>query len=343
MTATVRVMSAEEIAAQAGGSTPFLLWPDRATMFAERAMRLRQLAGGHAMGDYLRFMAALAMAQQRALAAIGDAVPLPSAADLDAAARAGRPPLPAVDWPRDAAWRQAARQMAAALAADASGDVPAALRQRLGELPATDDDWFERQADALLTGVMQGLELATSALVAGALQAWWTHLVGAVHAGHQGGGQAFGLTDDRSVCPCCGSRPTVSITRHGGQATGQRYLHCSLCATQWHVPRGQCSHCGSKKSVAYQSLALPELDDGDEEARSRAAQAAVQAETCDDCNHYLKILHTDRDAQAEPVADDLASITLDLLVADGPHQRHGVNLMLLFGAPDGSATDDPPP
>jgi hypothetical protein len=25
------------------------------------------------------------------------------------------------------------------------------------------------------------------------------------------------------------------------------------------------------------------------------ASAAVQAETCDDCGHYLKILHTDRD------------------------------------------------
>ena len=47
----------------------------------------------------------------------------------------------------------------------------------------------------------------------------------------------------------------------------------------------------------------------------------------------------DKDAHAEPVADDLASLTLDLLVSETGAQRHGVNLMLLFGDPDAS----PPP
>ncbi|MFO1287879.1 MAG: formate dehydrogenase accessory protein FdhE [Rubrivivax sp.] len=57
----------------------------------------------------------------------------------------------------------------------------------------------------------------------------------------------------------------------------------------------------------------------------------MQAETCDTCGHYLKIIHGDREPFAEPVADDLASITLDLLVAETGKLRHGVNLMLLFG------------
>jgi FdhE protein len=43
-TATVRVMSPEEITARAGGQTPFLHLPQRSSGFAERAMRLRQLA-----------------------------------------------------------------------------------------------------------------------------------------------------------------------------------------------------------------------------------------------------------------------------------------------------------
>ncbi|MGM3031581.1 formate dehydrogenase accessory protein FdhE domain-containing protein, partial [Bacillus cereus group sp. BC34] len=46
-------MSPEEIAARGGGETPTLRFPERATLFAERAMRLRQLASGHALGDYL--------------------------------------------------------------------------------------------------------------------------------------------------------------------------------------------------------------------------------------------------------------------------------------------------
>jgi FdhE protein len=64
---------------------------------------------------------------------------------------------------------------------------------------------------------------------------------------------------------------------------------------------------------------------------------AVQAETCDDCGHYLKIVHMAKDTQVDPVADDLASIALDLLVAETGKQRHGVNLMLLFG--DSAAPD----
>ncbi|MES1163404.1 MAG: formate dehydrogenase accessory protein FdhE [Rhizobacter sp.] len=35
------------------------------------------------------------------------------------------------------------------------------------------------------------------------------------------------------------------------------------------------------------------------------------------------------------MADDLASVTLDLLVSEAGFQRHGVNLLLLFGDPGG--------
>ena len=77
-TATVKVMSPEEIAARGAGDLPYFLWPERSTVFAERAMRLRQLAPGHAMGDFLAFMAGLAQAQQRALSR-GLEVALPDA------------------------------------------------------------------------------------------------------------------------------------------------------------------------------------------------------------------------------------------------------------------------
>ena len=329
--ATIRVMPAEQIAAQAGGDTPLLLFPNADTVFAERAMRLRQLAPGHAMGDFLAFMAELALAQQR-LAPAGASLPLPDDAELDRAARLGVPPLPAADWPRPAAWREAARALAAAMAAFA----PAATKSCLDAMVASSDQWLERQADCLLTGVTQGLELATSAIVAAALQATWVRLVDAVRHGPRTGGPAFGRVDDPLRCPCCGSRPVVSITRFEGAATGQRYLACSLCATMWHLARGRCTHCGHDRHITYQSLASAG-DAADDATRTRAARAAVQAETCDDCHHYLKILHSDREPLVDAVADDLATITLDLLVADSGLQRHGVNLMLLFGPPD------PPP
>jgi FdhE protein len=339
--ATVRVMSPEEIAARPGGETPYFQWPQRASVFAERAMRLRQLARGHAMGDFLEFIADIAQAQQARLATMPD-LPLPDAAALDSAAREGRPPLSAVDWPLDDAWRGVLR----ALVTDLRATAPAGAQPALAHLAEADDTLLDRHADALLHGLLPGgsaLDLAGAPIVAAALQVVWTHLVLEVQRrwtdeGRGGAGQPFGRTDEPGLCPCCGSRPVASITRMAGDLLGQRYLHCSLCSMQWHLLRIRCAHCGSGKHIAYQSLDAADADDG--ESSSRAAQAVVQAETCEDCGHYLKILHGERDPFVEPVADDLASLTLDLLLSEAGLQRHGVNLLLLFGEPE--PPPDPP-
>jgi FdhE protein len=81
-------MSAEEIVAQSGGETAFFMWPERQTVFAERAMRLRQRQLGHELQEVLHRMALRQLAQQAALNTM-TAVPLPDAAALDAAAAAG--------------------------------------------------------------------------------------------------------------------------------------------------------------------------------------------------------------------------------------------------------------
>uniref|UniRef100_UPI0013D0BEAA formate dehydrogenase accessory protein FdhE domain-containing protein n=1 Tax=Klebsiella aerogenes TaxID=548 RepID=UPI0013D0BEAA len=63
MTATSqKILSPEEIAVRAGEQLTFLPLPEPG-VFAERALRLRALAAGHAMGDFLRFVAELADAQ----------------------------------------------------------------------------------------------------------------------------------------------------------------------------------------------------------------------------------------------------------------------------------------
>lgn len=327
-TATVRVMTPEEIAAGGGGDPPAVRWPQRGSVFAERQMRLAQLARGHAMADFLRFVSGLARAQQQQLDTF-PSVPVPDAAALDRAAERGLPPLAAVDWPRDGAWRAALRALVADLRADAQGPVAATLDR----LAAAGDDALETQADCLLTGVTQGLDMAAAPIVAAALQVYWTHLLLETQRGHGGRGQVFGRLDDPGLCPGCGSRPVASVTRTAGGALGQRYLHCSLCGLEWHMARAKCSHCGDSKAIAYQSLEVPGADD----AGARAAQATIQAETCESCGHYLKIMHAERDPMVDAVADDLASLTLDLLVAEGGQQRHGTNLMLLFGEPE------PPP
>lgn len=334
--ATVRVMSAEEIAARAGGEVPYLLFPERGSVFAERAMRLRQLAGTHPMADFLRFVADIAAAQQRCMA-LGEGWQPPSAEALDQAALAGQPPLAAAGGAPDGRWHAVLAALVAALLPQA----PAGARPALQTLAQADAVFLDRQADALLQGLHSGLDLACAPIVAAALQVAWTRWVLETQGAAGSAAKApFGRVDDGTRCPCCGSLPVASVTRSSGESTGSRYLTCGLCSTQWQLSRIRCTHCGSTEKLAYQSLSPEGEADGES---ARAAQAAVQAETCDACHHYLKILHTDRDPLIDATADDLASLTLDLLVADAGYQRHGHNLMLFFGDPAEAAPDDPAP
>ena len=294
-------------------------------------MRLRQLAAGHAMRDYLIFVADIAQAQQRELNR-GLAVPLPDRNALQRAAAAGMPPLPAADWPRPLVWLDVLRRMVGTL----RERVPAgAASDTLKQIAAASDDELDMQADRLLNGVMLGLNLGWAPLIGAAQQVLWSDLVLQTEAHAQAVGQpAFGRVSDAAGCPACGSRPTASVVRIDGRHNGLRYVHCSLCSLQWHRVRIECTHCGRNDKIHYQTL---QAQAGAGSNPTGAAEGAVRAECCDDCGHYLKIVQMDKDPHAEPVADDLASLTLDLLVSETGAQRHGVNLMLLFGDPDAPA------
>jgi len=321
------LLSPEEIAVRAGRETPFLRLPEPASVFADRALRLRQLAADHPMRDYLLFAAELVQAQHLVLADY-PTVALPTPAQLDAAALAGRPALDPDAWPRDPAWRDGLHRLLDVVAARLA---PGPARDQASALRGLQADALERQADRLLAGVMTGLDLGAAPLVAAGLQVYFTALVTATEAAHPAGRPTpFGRIDDATRCPCCGSRPTAAVLRIGADESGYRYLHCALCSTQWHLVRIKCSCCLGTKGIGYQALeALP----GHAPPATGAAAGAVQAETCDACGSYLKIMNMARDPFVEPVADDLASVTLDLLVSEAGHQRHGVNLLLLFGDP----------
>jgi FdhE protein len=329
---TVKIMSPEEIAARQVGDVPPIRFADTTRVFADRETRLRQLAAGHAMRDYLIFMADVAAAQHRALQA-PRVSPLPGEEALGEAARAGVAPLQPTLFRRSAEWR------------DDLNDILAGLLPHLADGPARDTvlalqaapvQELERQADRLLAGVMLGLDLGQAPLIGAALQVYWTRLV--AHTQAQYPDLAFGRVDDATACPCCGGKPVASVVRLGTNDTGTRYLHCSLCQSQWHMVRVKCSRCESTRSIFYQEL--EPATSGAQQPTAAPPRGAVRTESCDECNHYLKIVSMEKDAYVDPVADDLASVTLDLLVSESGKLRHGVNFMLLFGAPPDEA-DEP--
>ncbi len=315
--------SPEQIVLRAGLDTPSFIAPKAATLFAERALRLRQLAAGHALRDYLLLMALVCEALHERAQASPAVTPLGADA-LAGALESGQPPLAPHALARAASWRTEWRTALAQVLQRLPADSPA--RATVEAVIALPDAALEQQADRLLAGITLGLDMAAAPLIAAGLQLYWTQWLAATAAAHPDAFKALAPpASPAQHCPCCGSLPTASITRSGQGFKGQRFLHCALCNAQWRAPMVCCSHCGSAQGIQYQALQAA----GDAQAPS--TPAAVEAETCEACRHYLKIVHMERDAHVEPMADDLATLTLDLLVSDAGYQRHGTNLLLLFG------------
>ncbi|MEC6408383.1 formate dehydrogenase accessory protein FdhE [Achromobacter xylosoxidans] len=306
-----RILPRGEIEALDHNTIPRIQLPARDSVFATRAARLRQLAVDSPVADYLLLMARLVDAQQNALR--GCNAP-PASEDRIALAQAhGMPPLQAVGWPRDPLWRDTLRQLVDEVAG--GQDVPAealevcsALRRALNE----DTESLEDLAEAVLSEQHRGVDGAAAPFVMAALQVYWTDLASRFDEKQLPVASPFG------VCPVCASLPVASVVRVGGQFEGYRYLCCSLCATQWHMVRVKCSHCEDVESVAYQAI----------EGRA----PAIKAETCDRCHTYRKIFYQDKDLHVEPVADDLASLMLDVLVGEAGYSRASGNPLLWHGA-----------
>jgi FdhE protein len=117
------------------------------------------------------------------------------------------------------------------------------------------------------------------------------------------------------ACPACGGPPVSSIVVGWRGAHGARFCVCSLCGTLWNYPRVRCTLCGATKGIAYQEIA--------------GGPATVKAETCESCRGYVKIIHKHKDAILDPVADDVATLALDLLLRESGYRRGAVNPFLL--------------
>jgi FdhE protein len=288
---------------------PHVIAPDATTIFATRAQRFDQLAAGHSLGDWLRFLAALTRAQHQALQAL-PVLPLPDAAQLTLAREHRMPLLPAQSWPRDPAWRQSLLQIIAAV----SPVAPEPARKDLARLAGYDAESIEALAERVLHTELYGDDAALLPYVAAALQVLWT--AGAARLGIA----EIAALDVPGVCPCCGFLPVASVVRGGGEVGNLRYLHCALCNTEWNLVRVKCTACDATEGISYSHL----------EAEGMQGAAAVRAETCDSCKSYLKIVYQEK-GPVDPVADDLATLALDILVDEAGYARSGPNLLLVPG------------
>ena len=302
---SIRLVADERPSGGVGAIVPLIL-PAAQPHYRRRAARLRQLAEGHPMADYLRFAAGIAEAQQQA----AQALPLPEALAAGLPARLGgaRPPLEAAGLPRERHWRELLQALFEQLR-DTS-PTPA-VAQTLAGLRGCDATALEKLADALLAGDYARVGSDRALFLWAALSLYWRQMAARLPAA----GRA-GVGEGRQFCPVCGSAPVASVIR-GGAQSGLRYLHCGLCESRWHMVRTKCSNCEEGGRLDYWSL--------------DSEQAAIRAESCGDCHGYLKVLHEDRDPQLEVIADDLASLALDAEVERQGFSRSGLNPFLFPG------------
>jgi FdhE protein len=302
-------------------NAPRVVLPDPAAVFADRAARFLQLASGHPMSDYLSLMGALAQAQHAALGRRA-ALPVPEGA-LVQSRDYGMPPLSALAHARDPQWLQDLADLSAQLAAR-----PAA-RAMLDAVAALDDVSREALADRILGGTTLDADAAAVPLVGAALQVYFSRQAMSIDA------EMLKNFDVATVCPVCATRPVASVVRLGGERNNLRYLVCALCSTEWNMARIKCSACEADKGVHYLSMqaGAAEPTESAEPANPQAAIASARrAETCDECKSYLKIFYQDKDALVEPMADDLASLALDMLVDEQGFARSGPNLLFHPGS-----------
>ena len=314
-----RVLDPTQIEAFAERQFPRIRLPEGDQLFARRALRLRELSAaegpgrGRSIADYLKLMAVVADAQHAAFAALpsldASAPFRVDATDIELARRHGMPPLLAVGRARDTSWRAVLdRICAAALESSDLTRLPEEVRTTCTRLRVAPAGLLEAQADAVLGLHSDEVDAATAPFVMAALQVYWLALERTLVA------TEVSPLSVPGICPVCGTLPVASVVRVDRGANGHRYLHCALCAAEWHLVRVSCSQCQNVKDLGYYSI--------------EGGNSAVQAEACPECRSYRKILYQEKDADVEPVADDLASLALDLLMAEAGYQRGSGNPLL---------------
>ncbi|MFC5696993.1 formate dehydrogenase accessory protein FdhE [Pseudomonas sp. GCM10022186] len=304
-----RILEPGEIEA-AANIPPFLNLPGR-DLFTVRALRLRRLAEGHPLAGYLQLVADLCDAQQQVLDNPPQ-LPGPAAEALARSREHGMPPIAFEALVRADGWLAALDALLAHFDTSANPAVAAAVQA----LKAADTGQRKTWGVALLSGQFDLLPPALVPFIGAGLQVAFSHWLLALPDG------AVAENDAKVLCPACGSPPVAGMVRHRGKHNGLRYLACSLCSCEWHYVRLKCSHCQESKHLAYLSL---------DRQGMKSEQAPIRAETCPNCQGYLKQCYLEFDAEAEAQADDLASLELDLRLSEEGYLRRAPNLLLAPG------------
>ena len=288
---------------------PFVVPPEPAALFQRRAKRLETLAAASELKSYLNFAASVC-ALQHDIANSAPAVAALSEAHLAQSKAGTMPPLAGRDLLADPAFKATLTALTAAIAAPLQ-NWPAEARAAALNVASLDDDALRNAIEAALFQDIEPGTVAEHVLLSAALQVHMARLAATLD-----NTQLVPVAD--GVCPACGSAPVASAVVGWPSAQNTRFCTCSMCATQWNVVRVKCVTCGSTGGIGYYAI--------------EGQPDTLKAETCTNCKSYVKIVYQVNDAALDPLADDTATLALDMKLAQEGWTRRAVNLFLAGSA-----------
>ncbi|MDY2948076.1 formate dehydrogenase accessory protein FdhE [Mannheimia varigena] len=300
---SIKILHQDEIKQAASSfQQPELLFANPKNLYSRRAKRLRELAQDNPFSEYLEFAANLVDIQLELLGSH----PIANYSEKLTAyveSTQGDKPLNSKNFQRSDEWRILLLAIIDKFKPYANDTVLSTIEW----LEKASMSELETLADYLLNERYEQVSADKAVFIWSALSLYWVQLTQQLprttraEIGH------------KHFCPVCNSAPVTSVI-HFGEVQGLRYLHCSLCESEWHVVRSKCTNCDESGKLDYWSL--------------DKIEAAVKAESCGDCHSYLKVLYQDKDINVEPVADDLASLFLDSEMEQKNFTRSGLNPFL---------------
>lgn len=284
--------------------TPLLFYPNPQTLYSHRAKRLQTLTATSPFSNYLDFCEKIVTAQAKLLETKPIKIDL---TDIVASATANNlAPLSISHYPLSTQWMDYMYPIM-----DAVIDVNDAINSTIHDLKNNTQDELLNKATALLTGQLATVDNNESLFIWSALSLYYCQLASQLP------GKAVAQSSQQNwLCPVCASSPVASVI-HMGDNIGLRYLHCSLCESEWHVPRAQCTNCDNLENITYYSL--------DNEL------SAIKTECCERCHSYLKIFSQEKEPHLDIIADDIDSLLLDMETEKQQFAKSGIN-PLLFSA-----------
>ncbi|MFC0409579.1 formate dehydrogenase accessory protein FdhE [Roseomonas elaeocarpi] len=290
----------------------FAILPDPAPLFRTRAERFALLAESNPLAPYLRFLARLCEAQAALAAALPTIEPI-DPAQVERARAATMPPLD-----RNALAGSPALHETVARFLDAAAaiEMPAQAAAGLATLRAAAPAALREMIDNVMADATPFEALPEHLFLSAAIQVHAARLAATLDAARL-------VPVETGLCPCCGGPPVSSRVVGWQGAENARYAACAFCGTQWNEVRVKCLACGSTKGVGYKA---PEAEPG---ANGKPEEPTVKAETCDTCHSWVKIFYANRNPSLEPVADDVGSLGLDLLMRETEYRRAGFDPFLI--------------